>query len=127
MLRNKLRLVMAVAAAAFAVGSACAVNRPAIGPQCIVSDGDNLPPETGGAAALCTAIMKAVAERGPSLPASVDVRVLSNSSLSATVKLTDGRVLPEQKMAVSDRQLDSGSIARFAAAIADQIAEASTR
>ena len=103
------------------------MNRPSIEPQCVVIDGDKLPAETGGTAALCTAIMTAAAERRVGLPASVEVQVLSNSLLSATVKLADGRVLPEQKMAVSDRQLSRGSIERFAAAIAEQIAQAGGR
>jgi hypothetical protein len=40
------------------------------------------------------------------------------------VTLADGRVLPERKMAVSDRQLNRRSIERFASAIAAAIAKA---
>jgi hypothetical protein len=103
------------------------MNSPSNEPRCVVEHGDRLPPETGGAAALCAAIMKAAGERAGRLPATVDVRVLSPSSLSATVKLADGRVLPEQNMAVSDRQLNRQSIDRFAAAIAADIAKAGQR
>ncbi len=101
------------------------MSKPSIEPRCIVEGGIKLPAETGGTAGLCTAIMTAAAEQSGGLPASVEVRVLSASSLSAIVKLADGTVLPEQKMAVSDRELTRGSIERFAAAIAAEIGRAS--
>ncbi len=101
------------------------MSKPTFEHRCVVEDGDKLPADTGGAAGLCTAIMKAAAGLAGGLPASVEVRVLSASSLSAIVKLADGRVLPEQKMAVSDRELTRGSIERFAAAIAAEIGRAS--
>jgi hypothetical protein len=126
-LRNRLEWILAVAAAALAGGSACAMNSPSIQPICIVEHGDRLPPETGGTAGLCAAIIKAAAEGTGGLPASVQVRVLSASRLSATVTLADGRVLPDQNMASSDRQLNSSSIERFAAAIAAEIARANQK
>lgn len=90
-------------------------------PPCVVSGTDKLPAEIGSSRAICAAILDAVQQKVPGALRAVDVQILSSSSLSATVTLADGRRLPEQKMAVSDRQLDRGSIERFAAAIARQI------
>jgi hypothetical protein len=117
----------ALAAAALASGSACAMSQPSVEPACVVTGGDKLPPEAGGIGGLCNAIMAAIARQPADLPATVDVRVLSASSLSARVTLADGRVLPEQRMAVNDRQLNRSSIERFAGAIAAEIARAGGR
>lgn len=91
-------------------------------PQCSVSGADKLPAGVGSDA-ICAAIRAAAGERAPGSDFAVEVRVKSASSLAAAIKLTDGRMLPEQRMAVSDRQLNQGSIERFAAAIADQVAK----
>lgn len=93
-------------------------------PQCVVDEAEKLPTEVGGPETICTAIVAAAQTQAPGAVSSVEVRVLSASSLAAVVTLADGRILPEQKMAVSDRQLSRGSIERFAAAIAAEIAEA---
>lgn len=74
---------------------------------------------------ICDAINAAVAEQAPGALQHVEVTVTSASSLTAVVALAGGRVLPEQKMAVSDRQLNRGSIERFAAAVATEIARSS--
>lgn len=92
--------------------------------RCRVVGGDKLPAETGGPAALCAAIKQAAQERAPGTDFSVTVQVLSNYSLSAIVQLDDGRQLPEQKMAISDRGLNRSSVEFFASAIAAEIARA---
>lgn len=89
--------------------------------QCSVTGADKLPAEVGGDA-ICAAIRAAARERALGAVFAVDVRVYSASSIAATVRFKDGRTLPEQKMAVSDRPLNRGSIERFAAAIAGAVA-----
>ena len=86
-----------------------------------------MPADVGGPDAICAAIQAAAQKEAPGASFSVEVRVLSASSLAAIVRLADGRTLPEQKMAVSDRQLGRGSIDRFAAAIAAEIGRAGSR
>lgn len=108
-----------------ATSSACAMNAPrdtTLG--CSVVGGEQLPAESGGADALCKAIAAAVAERAPGLGYSVEVHVLPQSRLSASVMLKDGRKLADQKFASMDRPLSSGSFQRFAAAIAAEVAKA---
>lgn len=89
--------------------------------RCAVVGADRLPPDVGPGM-ICDAINAAVARAAPGALQRVEVTVLSSSSLAALVTMADGRVLPEQKMGVSDRQLNSGSIERFAAAVAAAIA-----
>ena len=86
--------------------------------KCHIAGSDKLPAEVGGPSTVCAAIKSAVGKKGVGADYKVEVRVLSASSLAAIVHLSDGRILPEQKMAVSDRLLNKGSIGRFADAIA---------
>jgi len=103
------------------------MNQSAHGTHCQVVGAGLLPADSGGADAICAAIDAAAAEQAPGTSFTVEVRVLSASSLAAIVRLGDGRALPEQKMAVSDRNLDRGSIDRFADAIAAEIGKATGR
>ena len=108
-----------------ATSSACAMNAPpdkTVG--CSVVGGEKLPAETGGADALCKAIAAAIADQAPGLEYSVEVHVLPQSRLSASVRLQDGRKLADQKFASMDRPLSSSSFERFAAAIATEVAKA---
>ncbi|MEA3058271.1 MAG: hypothetical protein QOF34_1086, partial [Sphingomonadales bacterium] len=52
---------------------------------CRVSGADKLPAQAGGADAICAAIERAVAAGAPNVRYSADVRVLSKSSLAATL------------------------------------------
>ena len=92
-------------------------------PQCTVIGAEKLPAEAGGGEAICQAIRSAAREKAPGAAFTVEVEVLSASSLAARLSLKDGPTLPEQRMAVSDRQLNPGSIERFAAAIAVAVAD----
>ena len=104
-------------------GGACAMASPSgQSTPCRVVDGDKLPDESGGAAALCTAIERAAAARAPGVAFTVEVKVLSSSRLAATLT-RDGHQLPEQKFASMDREQTRSSFERFAAAIADQLAQ----
>jgi hypothetical protein len=113
-----------LAAATSLCGNACAMASPnKQSPACRVVDGDKLPAESGGAAALCTAIERAVAARTPGVAYTVEVQVVSSSRLKATLS-RGGQRLPEQNFATMDRELRADSFDRFAAAIADALANA---
>jgi hypothetical protein len=111
--------------AALIAFTACApaMSAPQASGPCRVLGGEKLPQETGGASAICAAIERAVASRAPTVRYSAEVRVLSKSALSAML-VANGRKLPEQQFAVSDRNLNPGAIERFAQAMAEEIAKA---
>ena len=92
-------------------------------PHCRVVGGERLPSGSGGPAALCAAIERALAARGAGANLTAEIQVLSSSMLAGTLR-TDGRTLPEQRFASMDRDLDGRSFERFAAALADQFAKA---
>lgn len=96
--------------------------RPA---RCQLVGDRKLPADAGSGDEICAVIERVAATLAPSASYSVEVRVLSPSSMAATVRLATGQTLPEQKMAISDRKLNRGSIQRFARAIGTQIAQAS--
>jgi hypothetical protein len=109
-------------------GSACALN-PISSDQerCRVSGAEKLPAAVGGAEILCAAIERALSSASPGAQHRVEVRVVSSSSLAATIRAADGRVVSEQKMAVSDAALTRASIDRFATAIGAELAKAGSR
>ena len=114
---------IALAAAASFCSSACAMSTPSSHTHaCRVADGDKLPAGSGGPRALCAAIERAVAERAPGISFTIEVRVLSQSRLAATLT-RDGEKLPEQNFAVMDRDLSTDSFERFARALANVVAK----
>ena len=118
--------VLGLVALAGVSGNACAMTSGAPEtPHCRVVDPGKLPAESGGASALCSAIVRAIAAR-TSIAFSVEVRALSASRLAATVT-ANGKALPEQNFATMDRDLNSASFERFAAALAEQVAKATRR
>ena len=122
MRRNLAAVVLAVTIAS-ANGSACAMNPPSAKPAtCQVVNGAKLPAVSGGADALCAAIIQAAGSAF-----SVEVRVLSPSSLAASVTTADGRRLPEQRLDVSDRPLSKSSFEFFARNLAAEVARTSER
>jgi hypothetical protein len=124
MLRAIVTVVMALSVAS-ASGSACAMKSSSSEPpRCRVVGGDKLPAGAGGEQAVCAAIEGAVAAEAPGSAANIEVRVISASSLAATIRTADGRTLPEQRMATMDRSLTESSIQRFARAIAAEVAKA---
>jgi hypothetical protein len=116
--------LLALASVLMSTG-ACAMGGSHHGARgnCRVIGGEKLPASTGGAAGICAAIEKAVATHAPTVPYSAEVRVLSKSALAAKL-VANGRNLPEQNLAVSDRDLSAGSIERFARSLAEIIARA---
>jgi hypothetical protein len=91
---------------------------------CRVIGGELLPPESGGADALCNAISSAAAKHAAGVGYSVEVRVLPRSRLSASLSLSNGRKLPEQNFVRMDKPLSGGAFARFAESIASELAKA---
>ncbi len=96
---------------------------PTSSPRCTVVDGERLPAASGGSAALCAAIERAISERVPGTVFTAEVRVLPRSMLAATLTV-NGRELPEHKFASMDRELDKSSFARFAQSLAESLAQA---
>lgn len=114
---------IAALAMASATGGACGMSASTNVPvKCRVDGADKALAAAGGPQALCEAIEAAARAKAPKASFTVEIRALSTYSLAANIRLADGRDLPEQRMAVNDRRIDRGSIERFAAAIADQIA-----
>ena len=101
--------------------SACAMSSADRQARCSVVNGDKLPAESGGAAALCSAIESDAAKRAPGVGYSVEVKVQSSSRLAADL-VREGHALPQQNYATMDRALTRQSFERFAAALADRIA-----
>lgn len=95
--------------------------------NCRVIGGDKLPADTGGADALCAAITRAAASDAPNRRFSVEVRVFGSSLLAATLTTDDGRILPEQKLEISDRGFTNESFERFAKVIVGEVARAPSR
>jgi hypothetical protein len=110
----------------FAAGAAACAPAMSASPapvSCRVVQGEKLPAEVGGADAICSAIMRAIADRAPQVRYSAEVRVLSKSSIAVNIDV-GARKLPEQHYSVMDRNLNPASIKRFAEAIAEQLADA---
>jgi hypothetical protein len=110
--------ILAAALFLFTSGSGCAMSGTSgAHKHCRVVGGELLPPSSGGADALCTAIEQATSAQPSKLAYSVEVHVLSASRMSATIT-AGGRKLPEQKYAISDGEIGRASFQRFADAIA---------
>src|SRR5215213_6953918 len=110
--------------AAMAPAGTSTMSNP-LGP-CHIVGAEKLPREIGGGAAVCSAIQRAISAQAPGLKYTVHVEVLSQSSVKATVDM-DGRRLPEQRISVVDRDLNTRSIERFANALASEAAKAARR
>ena len=112
--------------AALASGSACAMSTevpPAA--ACRVIGGEKLPAESGGADALCKAIAEAVAAQAPGVAYRVEVTVVAESRLSASITAGD-RKLADRGFSRMDRPLTNEAYKRFARAIAEDLAQAGT-
>jgi len=89
--------------------------------SCRLLQAEKLPRDAGGADAICAIFDKAIAAKAPKLRYTAEVQVLSKAALSAKV-VADGRVLAERRLAVMDKNLNAGSIQRFAEALATEVA-----
>ena len=87
--------------------------------QCRVVGVEKLPAAAGNADSICAAIASAAAAGAPAARFSVEVRVLGQSALAATLTTADGKILPEQKFASSDRVLTANSIDFFARSLVE--------
>lgn len=123
-MRRNIAAVVLAAGLAFASQGACAMNSPAPAASgCRVTGEAKLPPEIGGADALCTTIRQAVSASAPGFAFTLDIKVLSESMLSASLTTADGRKLPEMRHAVMDRTLTRTSLERFGRALGAQLAQ----
>ncbi len=86
---------------------------------CHVIGGNKLPTSAGTADSICAAIVSAAAAHAPLARFSVEVRVLGRSALAATLTTADGKTLPEQRFASSDRPLNPDSIEFFAKSLVE--------
>ena len=121
---NRLARSILVGIAGLAATGACAMSGPVQAQgSCRVLDAAKLPPEAGGADAICGAVARAMAAKAPGLRYSAAIRVVSKSSLAAELS-ADGRKLPEQRFSVSDRNLNPLAIENFADALAAVLANA---
>ena len=124
-MREKLCYAVAAIALAASAQAACAMSSESSGRgECRVTDGKELPAETGGEDALCQSIRQALAAKLPGVGFTADVRVLSRSSLSATIVAADGRKVPEMRHQVMDATLSRKSFERFANSLAAKLAAA---
>jgi hypothetical protein len=93
---------------------------------CRVVAAEKLPSGVGESSTICIEVERAIAALAPNVRFSAEIKVLSTSRLVATL-VVNGRTLPEQKFAVSDRELNPGSIRRFAHSLAAAVAAADRR
>ena len=118
------RMLVALLAASVS-GGACAMTDSTHEPvSCRVSGADKALADAGGPAALCELIERAAQARAPGVSFQVEVRAPTAYSLAARVRFPDGQVLPDLNMSISDRSINRNSVERFAAVIADAVAEA---
>jgi hypothetical protein len=112
-------------AAALIGASACAMSpRPTTGIDCTLVGADKLPVSAGSAETLCNRIRSIVAANAPASGVSLTVQVHTRYFMSAAATLADGRTLPEQKVAVSDAELNERAVEMLANGLANQIADA---
>jgi len=95
---------------------------PASANQCRIVAAEKLPSAIGKSL-ICDEIARAMAQNAPKARYTVEVKVLSASRLFATMTV-NGRILPEQNFATSDRELGAEPIRRFAEALASEVAKA---
>jgi hypothetical protein len=99
------------------------ISKTATSSHCTMIGGNALPPALGESEAICRAVEAAIIARSSTHDYRVQVKVASPSRLSADV-VVNGRTLPEQRFAVMDGVINSGSIQRFAESIAEVVAAA---
>jgi hypothetical protein len=118
--------LLALAAAATPAG-ACAMSasQPGAERPCRVLNGEKLPADTGGPAGVCAAIEKAMAAKAPRVRYSAEVEVRSKAALVATV-VPEGGAAVKRQLAVMDKNLNAGSIQRFAETLAAEVARAAS-
>lgn len=91
--------------------------------HCRIVAGGKLPVASGGESALCAAVEGAIAARAPNIAYGAEITVLSSSRLTA-ILTREGRKLPAQNFARMDGELDQSAFDRFAAVLAEQLAQA---
>jgi hypothetical protein len=119
---------LTVGLAALCSGNAMALTPSSADPiACRVVGGTKFPSAAASAAELCRVIRAAAEKDAKGAHFAVEIRVVSPSALVSSVRLSDGRLLPDQHLAVSDSVLRPSAIKRFAEAIAAQVRKAGTQ
>lgn len=124
----KLLLSMRFLAAAAVLGGAAAAaameGKPMDVDCQVVRGADKLPAASGGEAALCRAITRALAAAAPGVRTRVEVTLGRSATLQAVALLPDGRPLASVGLSVSDAPLSAASFDHLATDLARLVAEA---
>ncbi len=127
LLANANSLIMGLALA-LCSGSAMAMSYTSTDTiACWVVGGAKFPSAAASASELCRVIRATAEKDAKEALISVEIKVLSPSALVSSVRLSGGRLLPDQHLEVSDSVLRPSAIKRFAEAIAAQVREAGAR
>lgn len=119
----RFRTALAAAALLSAAAAASGMEDDSVAINCqVVSGGEKLPAASGGAAALCAAIGRAMAAEAPGLAARVEIRLLRSTMLEAVAMLPDGRRLASVGFSVSDAPLSAVSFDHLATDLARLVA-----
>ena len=124
-MRGRVAAFVLICATAIAPANARAMSASAKSTHgsCRVVSGEKMLARVGGAEALCTEVARAIAAAAPKARYFAEVTVMPRSQLSAAL-VVNGRVVPAQKFAMMDSELDQGAIKRFAEGIARAVADA---
>ena len=121
----RLARIVGFGAGALIGATACAMTPPSSsGIDCTLVGSDKLPASAGPADTICNRIRSIVAANAPASGVSLTVQVHTSYFISAAATLADGRTLPEQKVAISDAELNQGAVEMLAQGLARQIREA---
>jgi len=105
--------------------TACAMTPPSsTGIDCTLVGADKLPAAAGPADTLCNRIRSIVVANSPASGVSLTIQVHTSYFISGAATLADGRTLPEQKVAISDAELNAKAVEMLANGLARQIREA---
>jgi hypothetical protein len=119
------RTSLAAAALLGCAGAAGAMEGKPLDVDCeMVRGADKLPSASGGAAALCGAITRALAAEAPGVRTRVEVTLGRTATLQAVALLPDGRRLASVGLSVSDAPLSAASFDHLASDLARLVAEA---
>lgn len=92
--------------------------------RCTVIGAEKLPAEVGGSEGVCRSMLEAVSAvsgKAAASELSITVQIINAYTAAATVTMADGRKLAEQRVGISDRELNQRALAMLAQAVASQL------
>jgi hypothetical protein len=91
--------------------------------RCTVVGAENLPAEIGGPDAVCRTMLEAVSSVSgiAANELSITVQIINAHSAAASVARVDGRKLADQRVGISDRDLNRHALAMLAKAVATEL------